>query len=495
MLRRQWLINNPFGDIFMKASDATNSDINALAHSFANTDSARIDKPTQTIDPPSANQLGKVRQDELIDPRQAPDQVTLKTLATFDTSGRSYSSPLPFFRVPHRTIMQELGSHSYRTEDISPFYKEFPATRTNNIQVIEANKIFKPGTFYIGFGLPNVYLAEVTDSGDFRKVDAKSLKRAPTKIVTTDGRAQSGFLLVPTSIPETLREALYRAAKAEEGESRITCARTSSEILHNAGCRLGSGNGSLKEYVFPHTLLMALLENGLTYENKALPLKLVRTTPLSLKKFYEKIVEATQTTPIRHAYRSIQDPTIIEKRRQAASATKTQNNTLVDRPGIFNDDGNNFHLKTSDTSSLGTIARKLWGAHVIYKIPLPASTINEFLPTKLSPFPQANPNLATQFKKNILFNKSMVGFIRHHMAPSFKDLPEFSERDFLSMLAPSTADKPNVFNVVITGSEIIIGKLNVHFDKVDWILSKHVLLSNYSDDVRFAGEFFKNTDN
>ena len=27
---------------------------------------------------------------------------------------------------------------------------------------------------------------------------------------------------------------------------------------------------------------------------------------------------------------------------------------------------------------------------------------------------------------------------------------------------------------------------------VDWVLSKHVLVSNYSNDVRFAGEVWKN---
>jgi hypothetical protein len=121
--------------------------------------------------------------------------------------------------------------------------------------------------------------------------------------------------------------------------------------------------------------------------------------------------------------------------------------------------------------------------------------VSDFLPDSLSAFPQENPSWGTWVKKKFLFNPMMVGMIHSNMACDYTYFSALSEYDFLKMILPHSPDAPNKYNFVLTGDQIIISQLDVGNKTASWALSKHVLLANYSKDVRFAGEFWKGSDN
>jgi hypothetical protein len=113
------------------------------------------------------------------------------------------------------------------------------------------------------------------------------------------------------------------------------------------------------------------------------------------------------------------------------------------------------------------------------------------LPGKLKAFSMPNPSRLTRFKKNVIFSRPVVSFVNKHMARNFVQQEPLFELDMTQLLKTDTSAQRNIYNVVLTSKEMTVGKLDVWAPKVDWVLSKHVLLANYSDDVRFAGEMWK----
>ncbi|CAF0837666.1 unnamed protein product [Didymodactylos carnosus] len=80
-------------------------------------------------------------------------------------------------------------------------------------------------------------------------------------------------------------------------------------------------------------------------------------------------------------------------------------------------------------------------------------------------------------------------FIRSQMASGWDNHGYFSAAALSSMMSVDPK-KENKYNVVITGDCLIGMHNSVGIKFVDWLLSKHVLMSGYDDDVRFAGEIW-----
>jgi hypothetical protein len=149
-------------------------------------------------------------------------------------------------------------------------------------------------------------------------------------------------------------------------------------------------------------------------------------------------------------------------------------------------------LQISRPRRLGAIVRKIWGSHTLFRVipNIEKIDINKYLPDTLVAFPQKNPDLFTRIKKSFLFSRPVVTIIRKQMASLWDDHGEFSSGSLASMMSINTKSEPHPYNIVITGN-YLIGMHNNPFlnsKYVDWLLSKHVLISGYDDDVRFAGE-------
>ncbi|CAF0967842.1 unnamed protein product [Rotaria sordida] len=74
------------------------------------------------------------------------------------------------------------------------------------------------------------------------------------------------------------------------------------------------------------------------------------------------------------------------------------------------------------------------------------------------------------------------------MASCWDDHGYFAAGPLASMMSIHTKTEPHLYNIVITGDFLIDMRNSPDLKFVDWILSKHALISGYDDDVRFAGE-------
>ena len=397
------------------------------------------------------------------------------------------SPTLPsFFRHHVDVHLDSFGREkNFEIYDLSKL-PQHEAVSSPGLKVVNMTGVFASGTCFLGFGLPNVFLADVRDEGIF-KVDAKSCNRAPMQVVETRGRVQSGYFFVPIGLaPEAVERARQRA-REREGSSDITCVRTNTSVLADAGFTIDGHNPT---YILPHDLFAAILAGKLHFNGTPFSVAICRTVDVPLGTFYKQIVSAVRGTPLRHWRNRYDTLEAQQDRLEAARATPA--NALPPRL-LASADMRTFQLRVAQPSCIGGFARRLWGSHPIYLINLASAgiAIREHLPTTLRAFPQANPSLLTRLKRDCLFSQPVVAFLRSHVAARFGDPIMVDEAKFLSMMATHSDSQQNVYNIVVTSSDLLVVKNTVAWAFIDWILSKHVLTCGYSSDVRFAGELWK----
>ena len=156
------------------------------------------------------------------------------------------------------------GSHTH-TVWWTQTVKEEEAITFPGLMTIDANQVFRPGSVFFGFGLPNVYMALVGDNKT-AKVDAKSLYRDATKITENNGRVQSGFFIVPRDLSHDAVTAVVRAAHEAQGCRNITCVLTNTQILSSAGFTI---NGKCPLTTWPSDLLRNLLTGVVCHKRRS----------------------------------------------------------------------------------------------------------------------------------------------------------------------------------------------------------------------------------
>lgn len=396
--------------------------------------------------------------------------------------------------------------------DVSDTITERLAMSDNKLRVANLTDIFSEGKLFLGFGRPNVYLAipGINPRGlGYSKVDAKSLKRADTKIVETFDRVQSGLLLVFKDLKPDQVDRIIKSAEAHQGTRRWTCVNANCHILSDAGFTL---NGEpMTQYFFPVRLFHDIVKHGLELDGQPVAFDIVKTTPGYLEDIGLSITHAVLTTLCRHGEKAcsplkekiakntylmkIQDKLGLALFKEAQpQLQKPIYEPVVVRPQIPEDQIRDYNLRVSEPSKLGTILRLLWGPHTLFEIDLPSETINQALPDTLKAFPDPNPSTVTRLKKHFLFSQTMVGLIRSQLSHSYMNVGPQGHDRFFDMIRTHDDNYPNKYNFVLTGDRLIVMKLELGNEKADWVLSKHVLMSNYSSDVRLAGELWKSAD-
>ena len=393
-------------------------------------------------------------------------------------------------------VMENFGAGAYPVYDLSGVVSEMPARSIPHLKVVRGGQIFAPGTVFLGFGLPNVFLAEVHDNTDILKVDAKSFRRGPTTLVHTH-RVQSGFFVVPTDLPDEAVAELREAAQELQGSYHTTCAHANSRILAQAHFTIA---GDSIVTLMPHDLLRRILLYGMEYQGKAVDLKYFRTTPLPLARFYDKLCRAELDSGIRHGQRACDTEKAravrVGKAAAIEEAAAIARASSIARSSSLPDDAPAFQLSTSQASSIAVWARAVWGPHTIFRIDISSAGVdpNTYLPNSLTAFPDNHPSMLTLFKRDVLFSRPILKAFHANLAPRFRAVGSFNEDDLVRMLPTHTPENEAVFNLVVTSTHLMLMRNHVCWSFVDWVLSKHVLISNYSHDVRFAGELFKTAD-
>ncbi|MGE3974557.1 MAG: hypothetical protein AB7F59_08540 [Bdellovibrionales bacterium] len=396
--------------------------------------------------------------------------------------------------------------------DVTANTRENLAKSDPTLRVVQLQDIFAKPVPFLGFGRPNVYLTipkleAPTDTNASVKFAAKSLWRGDAEVVDTRGRVQSGLLVTFPSLRKQAIEDLMEAAKKHEGGRGFTCVNANCKVMETAGFTLGNGQ-SLTQYNFPIPLLRDLIANGLKYKGEDVEFEIVRTTPGFMEEVGLSIQKAVCMTACRHIEKAItsktEDNVFLVRIKNAVSNTfgmlirsgakAPELESVPVRLEVENRDLEKFDVSVSEPSSFGVLLRYLWGPHSLFEIPLNKAKVENKLPQRLNAFPQQAPNFITKVKKHLLFSETIVGLIRTQLSKGYRHFGGMTEKDLYDMLATHSEVTPNKYNVVVLSDRMIIMKIDIQSSLVDWVLSKHVLLSRYSRDVRFAGEIWKTAD-
>lgn len=344
----------------------------------------------------------------------------------------------------------------------------------------------------IGFGRPNVFLIVPDGRGGTQRLAAKSLRMGEARVEDSRGLAQAGiFLRIDREQvrPEML-EAIHRSLHEREGTKSWTCVQSVCTALRNAG--FTSGGRPLSE-LFPMPMMERILREGLEWNGEPLRVDLVNASSKSLNEFTGEIRDAQRRTLSRHAWRHLialeqrfpvtarilrlRDQTretlaVIFWKREAEGAAEAA------APAYW----------TSDPSPLGRLMNALGGEHKFIEFPVPRpEVIDLHLPGPLVAYQAKNPSFWTTLKKDFLFSPRMVAFLRNqlHRGRRVEPCPGGCEE---MPFIPTSGER---YNFVLTNESLILTRLQVRHPGVDWILTKHVLLSGYHPDVRVAGELWR----
>jgi hypothetical protein len=374
------------------------------------------------------------------------------------------------------------------------------STRLRERTVTDLKVIHIPDLFssrqevFLGFGTPNMYLTfpRHDDSG-YDKFAGKSLYRAPSTIEDTRKFVQSGVLLHLVNPPQELAQEIRVAAAHHNGDKFRTCVNACCTVLHSAGVSIPGRN--IKDFTFPVDLLQAVLQRGLLFNQQRLDYQIIKTSPKSVERYALGIVKAELATFRRHCKRALDSQLKkmgfeVEVKRGSSGVATTRSPIAPPAPtGAA--DISDILLSASRTASIALPLRFLWGAHTLFETRQTRISADDLLPERLQAFPQSNPTLLTRIKSTILFSRPVVSTIRTYMCPSFEEVGLRSEADIYEMFRTHSEERPEKYNLVITGDAMTISRIKVEFPVVDWVLSKHVLVSGYNHDVRFAGEIWK----
>ena len=333
------------------------------------------------------------------------------------------------------------------------------------------------------------------------------LKEVIQKIVDTKGWAQSGLIFKFQELKNEAVTAIHEASKHFEGSRSWTCVNANCRVLDKAGFTTGGEN--FTKFYFPMPLARHILKNGIEYKGEKVEISVIKTIPNYLESFGVSVIKSQWSTFCRHGERYMKQKSkknssfkfILSLKNKIKSIfrsnTKDNNQKIEDYITMFPENiecKEDLTLLISNPSRFGLLLRLIWGPHAFFQVKQKDNKIDDYLPEKLKEYDKKSPTLFTSIKKNILFSKPVIKFIRRHLIKSQEVVENNSEKELFNMIRTNTENNPHKYNIVVTGSLITVMKLEIKYGWVDWVLSKHVLSSGYSDDVRFAGEFWKGSD-
>lgn len=385
-------------------------------------------------------------------------------------------------------------------------------SRREKLQVIRTSDVFADANAtFLGFGKPNTYLTVPDGKGGYQKFAGKSAKLDKSVIADTKGRVQSGILLHFLNLSESAIINLRKQMELHHGKRYITCVNVNARIMEAAG--FTTGGKPLSEHYLPNALLRTILIDGLFYNGYKVEFNVIRTTPVRMERFALQIKTAELSAFCRHADRSLYD-------RSQKSAIWNGIYNVVHFPGKllrrFKKDpvlpsrkvapplpdgvdyARDVHVRMSVAASFGMLLRLVWGSHSLFEGEQNRVQPNGYFGKTLDPFPKVK-GFTTWVKRWVLFNKLNIWLIHRFLAPNYAELGPQSEAEIFNMLRTHSDEESNIYNLVImrtprdltNGVRFVLSRISSGARFVAWVLSKHVLSSNYDPGVLFAGELYK----
>lgn len=412
-------------------------------------------------------------------------------------------TPQEYLKTEYDISFQYFASEHFSRENfkvITPRQiHEMPVFSDPSLLAVMGSHFLKSGLMGINFGCPNVALftthESTEDAGSVYKVDAKSLKREDMQYKDTQGKLQSGYFLIPTNLPKEAMVAVEEAAKKLQGRRDYTCVNTNCRILKEAGFTVE--NMELEDCYLPTTCMENFLFRNVYYKGQKVHFDILKTTPLSLEEYFDKIDAAVLTTPVRHHIRD--HDTAENKKARDAEAKKIiseeKKSLATSFVNLVSDKvAQAREVKISVTSYLGDMAARVWGRHSIYEINLAdkkTEIMNAFGNHSLKPFPNENPSLMTRMKRDFLFSQTAINFLRSQMASRY-NTEKLNTQELLDLLKSTEGAR---LNYTLFADRIVFGRVSLpkaeegYKQAADWALSKHALLAG-REEVLCAGELW-----
>ncbi|HEY9787400.1 MAG TPA: hypothetical protein V6D17_18570 [Candidatus Obscuribacterales bacterium] len=354
---------------------------------------------------------------------------------------------------------------------------------------------------FLVFGKPNAAMVvPKADGSGYQKFAAYSVWRQDANIedVTRNSGSfvQSGIWLRFLDLPEHAHQRLRDGMEKYKGRKYRTCVNGNMHVLQHAG--FASGDKPLTKITWPYQLMRTLINNGLTFEGKPIRFEVVRTTRLTMEGYTRGIIFAELSTPWRHfkkrplgakvAHVLGAPVRMLHRNTPKSTAIAAEVAPALPSDVPYVDD---LRVRVTQASAPGQVLRQVWGPHALFEATVERVNVDDYLPRALRPFPQANPSLVTRIKKAVLFSKPVIWLMRLMMgAVNLVEIGVFSESDVYDMLRTHSDASPNIYNTVIVRmppaepgrapvTRFIISRITVKSKLIDWVLSKHVLMSGY----------------
>lgn len=364
----------------------------------------------------------------------------------------------------------------------------------DGMQLVPIAEIFaEPDAAFLGFGMPNVYLAvPKTETEGWEKYAATMFWRQQSHVADTKGRVQGGILVQLLDAPEAALDAIRVAMGDQCGQRTITCAFANAKVLHQAG--FTSGGKRLDRYVRPMSLARRIWQHGLEFNNAHLETRFIRTTQRSVSDYFAAVVSKESTSLGRLVKKQW-----AKARKHPSSAPVLEARPLSAAYSPLADTVRSAELRIGRPTRLGAALRVYWGDHPIFEaipdrnnVDLDAAEFAE-LNEPLHPYP-GKLDAVTKAKKYVLFAPGPVRVVRNRMAATMDSVGRHPGPVLTDMLQAGPPDNRFVYNAIVTSDALRVARLENRSDKdvskANWVLSKHVLVAGYDPDVRFAGEFW-----
>ncbi len=342
-------------------------------------------------------------------------------------------------------------------------------------------------------GRPNSALVIGSGKGEgYQKFSAFSLWRKPSQIEDVTRKSgsfvQSGIWIHLLNIPEATKIKLREGMEKYSNKKFPTCVKGNMHVLGYAG--FTTAGESLSGISMPHTLMTRILRCGLMLNGKDVDFVVIRTTRLVIQDYWWSVFCAEGLTPYRHLVKNtpLRNLSVFKKTRSNLEYKAAVAPAL---PIFGVNYANDFTIKVSQPILFGRILRQVWGPHALFEACAGRISIDNYFTKALRPFPQKNPTLLTQIKKKILFSTFTIWCIRFLMgANRGVQIGIVNERNIYDRLRTHSPAQPNIYNMVVVRvppkygehnptTRIILARVTVRSRIVDWVLSKHVLMSGY----------------
>lgn len=377
----------------------------------------------------------------------------------------------------------------------------------DGLQLVPIAEIFAdPNATFIGFGMPNVYItvpAEGADRDEAGSVDDEAPRwekyaaamfwRQRSHVADTRGRVQGGVLFELVDPPIGAVSELRTTMRDHAGRRTISCARANAELLHHAG--FTSGLLPLSHHIRPAALARRIWEHGLEHRGRPIALRVIQTTGSSVTDHFASVISKESTSLGRLVTKQWK-----KLRKNHGDPAPVIDPRALERADTnAGDEARGGELRVGRPNRLGSALCVFWGDHPIFEA-FPDRAVADLDSTEFSelnePLPAypGRPDLATRAKKHVLFSPRAVRSIRRLLARDMVSVGQHSGQSMAAMLRVGTADRPFMYNAVLTSNALRIARLENQsrkdVEKANWVLSKHVLVAGYDPDVRFAGEFW-----